>query len=162
MAQMDALALEAAEEVFGHGVVIGIALAGHALPDAEAGETLTVSVGGVLDAAVGVEDEAGQRLAAPDGHAKGGESEICVDAVGEGVADDLLCAKVFHNSAVEPALAGGDVPFPVSWTVKMKKKQKETQDILSYHSQAAGCSDKARAKASGGRQPIEECGRTGL
>ena len=37
------------------------------------------------------------------------------------------------------------VPFPVSWTVKMKKKQKETQDILSYHSQAAGCSDKARA-----------------
>ena len=161
MAQMDALALEAAEEVFGHGVVIGIALAGHALPDAEAGETLTVSVGGVLDAAVGVEDEAGQRLAAPDGHAEGGESEICVDAVGEGVADDLLCAKVFHNSAVEPALAGG-VPFPVSWTVKMKKKQKETQDILSYHTQAAGCSDKARAKASGGRQPIEECGRTGL
>ena len=54
------------------------------------------------------------------------------------------------------------VPFPGSWTVKMKKKQKETQDILSYHSQAAGCSDKARAKASGGRQPIEECGRTGL
>ena len=109
MAQMDALALEAAEEVFGHGVVIGIALAGHALPDAEAGETLTVSVGGVLDAAVGVEDEAGQRLAAPDGHAEGGEGEICVDAVGEGVADDLLCAKVFHNSAVEPALAGGDI-----------------------------------------------------
>ena len=35
MAQMDALALKAAEEVFGHGVVIGIALAGHALPDAE-------------------------------------------------------------------------------------------------------------------------------
>ena len=54
------------------------------------------------------------------------------------------------------------VPFPVSWTVKMKKKQTETQDILSYHTQAAGCSDKARAKASGGRQPIEECGRTGL
>ena len=63
----------------------------------------------------------------------------------------------------EYAHCGHDsVPFPVSWTVKMKKKQKETQDILSYHTQAAGCSDKARAKASGGRQPIEECGRTGL
>lgn len=62
----------------------------------------------------------------------------------------------------EEYLAHPIVPFPVSWTVKMKKKQKETQDILSYHSQAAGCSDKARAKASGGRQPIEECGRTGL
>ena len=62
----------------------------------------------------------------------------------------------------EENLSQKGVPFPVSWTVKMKKKQKETQDILSYHSQAAGCSDKARAKASGGRQPIEECGRTGL
>ena len=61
-----------------------------------------------------------------------------------------------------PFLFCQGVPFPVSWTVKMKKKQKETQDILSYHTQAAGCSDKARAKASGGRQPIEECGRTGL
>lgn len=62
----------------------------------------------------------------------------------------------------DPSEACWHVPFPVSWTVKMKKKQKETQDILSYHTQAAGCSDKARAKASGGRQPIEECGRTGL
>lgn len=65
--------------------------------------------------------------------------------------DDLMCF-----------ISEETVPFPVSWTVKMKKKQKETQDILSYHTQAAGCSDKARAKASGGRQPIEECGRTGL
>ena len=66
------------------------------------------------------------------------------------------------RESLEYELDGETVPFPVSWTVKMKKKQKETQDILSYHSQAAGCSDKARAKASGGRQPIEECGRTGL
>lgn len=68
------------------------------------------------------------------------------------------------EGGIAPGTAFEDipVPFPVSWTVKMKKKQKETQDILSYHTQAAGCSDKARAKASGGRQPIEECGRTGL
>ena len=65
-----------------------------------------------------------------------------------------------YDALAKKTLVG--VPFPVSWTVKMKKKQKETQDILSYHTQAAGCSDKARAKASGGRQPIEECGRTGL
>ena len=44
---------------------------------------------------------------------------------------------------------------PVSYThLDVYKRQ--------YHTQAAGCSDKARAKASGGRQPIEECGRTGL
>ena len=75
----------------------------------------------------------------------------------------ILCGLPFglHRMCLW-IVPGGGVPFPVSWTVKMKKKQKETQDILSYHSQAAGCSDKARAKASGGRQPIEECGRTGL
>lgn len=70
--------------------------------------------------------------------------------------------KKLHASGEDYLEAVLVVPFPVSWTVKMKKKQKETQDILSYHTQAAGCSDKARAKASGGRQPIEECGRTGL
>lgn len=68
----------------------------------------------------------------------------------------------FEEEMMDKPISYYAVPFPVSWTVKMKKKQKETQDILSYHSQAAGCSDKARAKASGGRQPIEECGRTGL
>lgn len=67
-----------------------------------------------------------------------------------------------HQKWLNGVVSAITVPFPVSWTVKMKKKQKETQDILSYHTQAAGCSDKARAKASGGRQPIEECGRTGL
>ena len=75
-----------------------------------------------------------------------------------------MCRRVIQCGSYDAALGviGEYVPFPVSWTVKMKKKQKETQDILSYHTQAAGCADKARAKASGGRQPIEECGRTGL
>ena len=77
--------------------------------------------------------------------------------------NDTEIAELFNTSrSTIQYRRTSSVPFPVSWTVKMKKKQKETQDILSYHSQAAGCSDKARAKASGGRQPIEECGRTGL
>ena len=76
----------------------------------------------------------------------------------QGFRTDLTSSQVVTKLRTDDKV----VPFPVSWTVKMKKKQKETQDILSYHTQAAGCSDKARAKASGGRQPIEECGRTGL
>lgn len=74
----------------------------------------------------------------------------------------VLSGMTYEEAGAMYDVSKNTVPFPVSWTVKMKKKQKETQDILSYHSQAAGCSDKARAKASGGRQPIEECGRTGL
>ena len=80
--------------------------------------------------------------------------------------NDAVYERIMAQNEMYRKLAAAEaevaVPFPVSWTVKMKKKQKETQDILSYHTQAAGCSDKARAKASGGRQPIEECGRTGL
>ena len=83
---------------------------------------------------------------------------ICLSCDGNDANDDIS----WIGAASKIPSPSSRVPFPVSWTVKMKKKQKETQDILSYHSQAAGCSDKARAKASGGRQPIEECGRTGL
>lgn len=90
----------------------------------------------------------------------------CPDSQGSSVKCGCKIKAIFRSKSVllleMDLLKREGVPFPVSWTVKMKKKQKETQDILSYHSQAAGCSDKARAKASGGRQPIEECGRTGL
>lgn len=90
-----------------------------------------------------------------------------IEFIQNGLRADTPIAFLNLDNGVETALEAWHwvtitVPFPVSWTVKMKKKQKETQDILSYHTQAAGCSDKARAKASGGRQPIEECGRTGL
>ena len=84
------------------------------------------------------------------------EYEHALTEMGVDMSRRIDAVKAEYTKRAEP------VPFPVSWTVKMKKKQKETQDILSYHTQAAGCSDKARAKASGGRQPIEECGRTGL
>ena len=54
---------------------------------------------------------------------------LALAQLGEGVADDLLCAKVFHNSAVEPALAGGDIgniadPCGV-WLVKGEAARKE-------------------------------------
>jgi hypothetical protein len=68
MAQVDTLAFEITEEVFCNGVVVGVALTGHTLAEMKADQTLTVSVGGVLDAAVGVEDKAGVRLTAPDSH----------------------------------------------------------------------------------------------
>ena len=97
-----------------------------------------------------------------------GKAKLLRDDYCDGLGDCLPACPTGASAAPQRSCTAGcwtlcsPVPFPVSWTVKMKKKQKETQDILSYHTQAAGCSDKARAKASGGRQPIEECGRTGL
>ena len=91
-----------------------------------------------------------------------GKTAFVVDCPEQATLNSHIFLVRSKDGSVEPEYLYYIVPFPVSWTVKMKKKQKETQDILSYHTQAAGCSDKARAKASGGRQPIEECGRTGL
>ena len=60
--KMHKFAFEAAKEVLGHSVVVRIALAGHALYDVETPQLFTVGVGGVLDAAVGMEDQAMGRL----------------------------------------------------------------------------------------------------
>ena len=106
---MEAFTFQAAEKVLSNSIVVGVTLARHALADAKSSEGQTVSGSSVLDAAVGVEDEAGTGLAAPDSHIESGEGKVCVDALGESIADDLLCAKVFHNGAVEPALISGDV-----------------------------------------------------
>lgn len=51
---MDQLALETAEEIFYHGVVAGIALAGHALPNSIGLKALPEGPRGVLDAPVTV------------------------------------------------------------------------------------------------------------
>ena len=106
---MEAFTFQAAEKVLSNSIVVGVALAGHALADAKSSEALTVSGSSVLDAAVGVEEEAGAWLAAPDSHIESGEGKACVDALGESIADDLLCAKILDNSAIQPALISGDV-----------------------------------------------------
>ena len=63
---MDQLALEAAEEMPCHGVVVGIALAGHALPDFIERQSFPKGECGVLDAPITVKDEALGRVAAAD------------------------------------------------------------------------------------------------
>ena len=109
MAQVDTLAFETTEEVFCNAIVVRVALTGHTLAEMKVEQTLTVSVGSVLDAAVGVEDETGTRLTAPDSHIEGIKREAGINAVRKSVTDDLLCAKVFDNGAIEPALIGGDI-----------------------------------------------------
>ena len=106
---MDAFTFEAAEEVFSNSVVVGVTLAGHTLADTKIRQMQAVGVGGVLDATVRVEDEAGSRTASADGGIESGESDICVDAVREGVANDLLGTQIFDSSEIEPSLVGRDV-----------------------------------------------------
>ena len=106
---MDTFAFEAAEKVFSNSVVIGIALTGHALTNTEIRQPEAISASGILDAAVRVEDEAGIGMASADGRLECGEGEICVDAVRESVADDLLGTQIFDSSEIEPAFVSRDI-----------------------------------------------------
>lgn len=56
--KMHQLAFEAAEKVLGNCIVVRIAFAGHALQDVELSQLFPVSAGGVLNAAIRMEDEA--------------------------------------------------------------------------------------------------------
>ncbi len=106
MAQVDTLAFETTEEVFCNSVVIGVTLTGHTLAEMKVEQTLTVSVGGVLDTAVEVDNEAVRRWTAI---LRAFERKAGINAVRKSVTDDLLCAKVFDNGAIEPALIGGNI-----------------------------------------------------
>lgn len=106
---MDTFTFEAAEEVFSNSVVIGVALAGHALAESKIDQTLPVSAGSVLDAAIGVKDEALGWAAPANGHSKSGKGEIGINPVGEGIADDLFGTEIFDGGQIKPALVGRDV-----------------------------------------------------
>ena len=106
---MDAFTLETAEEVFCNSVVVGVALTGHALAEAKIREVLAERTSSILDTAIGVEDEAFGRAVALDSHVKCGEGKVCVNAVGESIANDLLGTEVFDYGEVEPAFISGDV-----------------------------------------------------
>ena len=55
--KVDQFTLEAAEEVLRNGVVIGIAAAGHTLPDAIGFQALPVGLDGILDTPVAVKNQ---------------------------------------------------------------------------------------------------------
>ena len=107
--EMDQLTLEAAEEIFCHGVVVGLALAGHALPDSIGLQPLSEGHCGVLDAPVTVKDESLGWLAAAYRHVEGFQSQGSVDALRKGIAHNFSGTQVLDDVQVEPAFPGGDV-----------------------------------------------------
>ena len=84
--EVDQLTLEAAEEVLRNGVVIRVAAAGHALPDAVGFQTLPVGPGGgILDAPVTVKNQTSGRFTATIHHIQGCQRQLGIDLVEEGI-----------------------------------------------------------------------------
>ena len=95
--EVDQLTLKAAEEVLRNGVVIRVAAAGHALPDAIGFQALPVGPGGILDAPVAVKNQTPGGFTAAIRHIQGCQRQPGIDLVGEGITDDLTCTQVFDN-----------------------------------------------------------------
>ena len=97
--EMDQLTLEAAEEVLRNGIVIRVAAAGHALPNAVGFQTLPVGTGGILDAPITVKNQAPGRVTPAIRHiqVQGCQRQLGIDLVRKGIANDLTCTQVFDN-----------------------------------------------------------------
>jgi len=109
MLQVHHLAFQAREEVLGHRIVVGVALAAHGRSDIILFELLLVILAAVLDTAVRVVNESGEWFMARNGTFEGGERQFGVYAIAGGISYDLPRKPVLKRGQIDPALTGSDV-----------------------------------------------------
>ena len=105
----DKLGFEGLEERFDHRVVVAVSLAGHRDQDAMLAELGLIIDRTVLAATIRVMDQPGGRTAHGKGFAQGGKSQIAVQPVAGGPADDPAGEQVDDDGKVQPAFAGPDI-----------------------------------------------------
>ena len=102
----DQLGLEQGVQSLGQGVVIGVALRPHRGDCLAVGQGLPVADGPVLHPSVGVVHQARQlgplTFPLPDGHLKGVQGQVGVQAGGSLPADDPPRVHVGHESHIDP------------------------------------------------------------
>lgn len=106
---MNQFAFEAGEKILGNGVIVRIALAGHALDNVVLRKQFAVCGGSVLNAAIAMKDKSFRRSLPADGHSKSGFCKFGIDGFREGITDNFFGTKVFDGGKIEPALSGFDV-----------------------------------------------------
>src|SRR4051812_44555736 len=104
LCSMNKLRFERAEERFHRCIVIAVALAAHGDLDAVAVEDLAIRPAGVLDATIGMVDEALRWSAMLDRHHQRVLAQRTPQMVGHAPADDLAGRHVLDGGQVQPAL----------------------------------------------------------
>ena len=95
--------LEGAPEAFHGGVVVAVGCAAHGGDETRLAERLAVIGAGILDTAIGVEQQTGGRIAVQEGHGQSFQDEGGVDALTHGRADDLAAVEVQDSGQIEPS-----------------------------------------------------------
>ena len=101
--------LERGKEALCQGIIIAASLRAHALNETGAGQTGAQLPGGVLAAAIRMEESILSNQAGSQGLIQSGNDEIGVKGVGEFPAQDHAAKAVNDHGQIEPALGGGDV-----------------------------------------------------
>lgn len=136
MVQINQLAFQTTEEIFGHGIVIWVALSRHTGLNGKTAENALVGGRSILHAAIAVKNQAGFGMLTLDSHSQSPNGKIGVDPVGESIADYLFGAEIFYDGRVEPALIRRDVsdvsyPHPVGQILLEVSAQQIWSDRIS-------------------------------
>jgi hypothetical protein len=107
--EVQGFALDTTEEVFSYGIVVGVALTAHTLPDTSQLQRLSESVGCVLNTTVGMKNQVPGRLLPAKRHVERVEYQVGINRRGAGIPYHFAGADVFDNGKVEPALGSADV-----------------------------------------------------
>src|SRR5580700_970437 len=106
---MDEFGFERVEEALHRGIVVAVGLAAHRGPEAGRLHQLAILRRGILNAAVGMVDQAGARPLRRDGHPQGRQWQFSAQMVLHCPAHDAAAVEVKNGGQIEPSLIGLDV-----------------------------------------------------
>lgn len=113
--EVDLLGLDGLEKALGGSVVVGIALAGHADPEAVLEEHLYIVVRGILDTSIRVMDDSLWGTAICNGHLEGLQTQSGVDVARDGISHGTAGKEVQDDRQIHEGIADsyiGDIRRP--------------------------------------------------
>jgi hypothetical protein len=103
---IDQIQFEGGPEAFHGGVVIAITPSAHGSDDSGLMEGPAVITAGVLDATIGMQDQANWRMAMGQGHGQRLQDQGGVDVWTHGPADDLAAVEIQDGGQIKPSFLG--------------------------------------------------------
>ena len=109
LAVMDEFCFQRVKEALHRGIVIAVGLAAHRGSEAGGLHHFAIVCRGILNAAIGMVDQAGARPLRRDRHPQGCQRQVGAQMIAHRPADDLATVEIQDRGQIEPALIGLDI-----------------------------------------------------